>query len=75
MKNCTIFQVALLGVENKSAPKLDFMTKEHFKHVLTLSQNQRHKYYRYLFCNNNSSNNDMVCVKYFLSLLIEITSN
>lgn len=46
--------MALQSVENKAVPKLESISISDYEHILGLSQNQRHKYYTYLFKMHNS---------------------
>lgn len=46
-----------MRLQNKPAPDLEELTEHDYEHMLTLSNNQRQKYYTYLFktiCSNKA---------------------
>lgn len=43
------FQVTLMQLQSKPAPNIDELEQHDYEHMLTLSNNQRQKYYTYLF--------------------------
>lgn len=53
--------MTLQRLENKPVPKLEDLTEYDYGHILGLSQNQRHKYYTYLFKTHNSDRAELVC--------------
>lgn len=49
------FQMTLMQLQNKPAPDLEQLQKHDYEHMLTLSNNQRQKYYTYLFKTQKST--------------------
>lgn len=43
------FQMTLMRLQQKPAPDLEELAQKDYEHMLTLSNNQRQKYYTYLF--------------------------
>lgn len=54
-------QVTLLRLENRYAPKLEFLTQADFEYILSCSQTKRQKYYNYLYKTENADNTELVC--------------
>ncbi|XP_055309685.1 mitochondrial ribonuclease P protein 1 homolog [Sitodiplosis mosellana] len=53
-------ELALQNVENHPVPKVERLTTSDYKTILTLSQNQRHKYYTYLYKMHHSDGADFL---------------
>lgn len=54
-------QVTLLRLENRYAPKLEFLTQADFEFILSCSQTKRQKYYNYLYKTENAGSTEQVC--------------
>lgn len=64
--------MALHGVEENPVPKVEALSQWDYEHILTLSQNQRQKYYTYLFKMNNSDAMDYVSLDSFNKLHMKV---
>lgn len=54
-------QVTLLRLENRYAPKLEFLMQRDFEYLLSCSQTKRQKYYNYLYKTENADSTLLVC--------------
>lgn len=54
-------QVTLLRLENRYAPKLEYLTQADIEFILSCSQTKRQKYYSYLYKTENTDSTVQVC--------------
>lgn len=69
----SISQITLTTLQEKPAPDLGSLTQHDYEHMLTLSNNQRAKYYTYLYKTHIAVKHESVCACFWLQTICCVT--